>query len=80
MGFDGLPVLDEPTTTEEGSDDGWALYLLWRFVRWRHDRGLPDVDLDDADSLKTLVAELEDLFGDLLVLLRSGAVPSPQAP
>jgi hypothetical protein len=80
MAFEGLPVLDEPTTEEEGGDDGWALYLFWRFVQWRRNHGLPDLNLDDPERVKQIVTELEELFGDLLLVLRSGVIPSPAGP
>jgi len=80
MTFEGLPVLDEPTTDPEGGDDGWSLYLFWRFIQWRRNRGLPPLDLDDAERVKEIVAELEELFGDLLFLLRTGVIPSPARP
>lgn len=81
MAFDGLPVLDGPTDpVEEETDDGWGLYLFWRYIAWRRRRGLPDADLDDGPTVVELVAELEELVGDLLIAARAGLITSPEAP
>lgn len=81
MAFEGLPVLDAPDDpVVEETDDGWGLYLFWRYIAWRRERGLPDVVVEDVDSFKQLVAELEELVGDLLVAARAGLVKSPEAP
>lgn len=81
MAFEGLPVLDAPDDPEaEETDDGWGLYLFWRFILWRRRRGLPEVNLDDPERVKEIVVELEELFGDIIAAARAGQIKSPAVP